>query len=512
VTATTAAPAQVRVARATVGTMQATISLSGDLRPADQIEVTPRISSRITRLAVNVGQSVRAGDLIAELDRTSLEVELTRARATLAREQAALAKLRVGPRAEDIAREEANLRAAEAKLAQAQQGPRPEDIDGAVQKLSQARDTRTRTASQLALAKEQARIAYEQAVISLEATQATFGAAKLIYDEASRTGKDPNVASCPKDNKSCNDLTDIKLRQYKAAFESASLQMRAAEETVKARQLAYEDARRQEIAGVQIEASKIQEAAANVEKARRGPDADDVVVAEAGVEMARAALAKAQAPVVEPDIQAAEASIRTAEAAVRLAEVNLGETRVVAPFAGIITQRNVSVGSVVSSSTSIVQLVSQVIEIRLNADDFQVAFLEPGQRADVRLNAYPNTTFPARVESISPSANLTSRTFTATLVPETPDTRLKPGMLAQAEVAAINRSDVLMIPEQAVIARAAETTVFVVQDGKARRKAITLGVRGGGMVEVVGGLSAGETVVIDGQTALNDNDQVSVAG
>jgi len=51
-----------------------------------------------------------------------------------------------------------------------------------------------------------------------------------------------------------------------------------------------------------------------------------------------------------------------------------------------------------------------------------------------------------------------------------------------------------------------------VADGKARRKTVAFGIRGGGMVEVISGLTAGEKVVVDGQAALNDNDQVTVTG
>jgi RND family efflux transporter MFP subunit len=157
-------------------------------------------------------------------------------------------------------------------------------------------------------------------------------------------------------------------------------------------------------------------------------------------------------------------------------------------------------------------LVSTRLEARLNAEDAQVAYLEPGQRAELRLSAYPSTTFTARVESISPSANLTSRTFTVILIPEATDARLKPGMLVQADVAAINKTNVLTIPEQAVVSRGTESLVFVVVDGKARRKVVQLGVRGNGVVEVLSGLTDGETVVVEGQTALNDNDPVTISG
>jgi HlyD family secretion protein len=509
VIATAAAP--VRVARATVGELKATVNLNGELRATDQLDVTPRVSSRVTRLPAPVGKVVQAGEVLAELDRTLLEIELTRAQTALDKERANLAKVDAAAPAEEIVKLEAAIRSAEAALAEVLAGAKPEDVDIAAQKVSQARTNRFKTASQLGNAKEQARIAWESSAESLRAAQAQYGASKLVYDEAVRTGKDPNIQP-QKDNRSANDLSDIKLRQYKADFESKEIAMRVAEQNVEARRWAYEDAKRQEVAGLQVADSQVQDAQASMDKVQSGPTPDEVAAAEADLEEARSDLAAAQAPAKEPDMQIARANLKNAEAAVRLAEINLRETQVVAPFAGIVAQRMVSVGSVVSSGTPIVRLVSQTIEVRLNADDSQVTQLEPGQQADIRLTAYPDTVFPARVESISPTSDTTSRTFTVTLAPEAVDSRLKPGMLAQADVAAVSRPGVLMVPDQAVLARGSESSVFVVVDGKAQRKIVGLGIRGNGMVEVLNGLKEGDSVVIEGQAALKENEEVTVSG
>jgi HlyD family secretion protein len=507
-----AAPSPVRVAEVKVGELRASVPLSGELRPTDQIDVTPRVSARVTRLPATVGKVVRAGEVLAELDRTQLEVAAVQAQATLAKEKANMAKLQVTIAPEDVARDEAALRAAEASLAQVLKGPKIEDVEIAQQKLNQAREGRVRTASTLANSREQARFAVDQALATLQQAQALYGAAKLLYDEAVRTEKDPNIASCPSDNKRCNNLTDTKRRSYKADFEAKEIAMNAAETALAARQMAFDDARRQEVVGLQIATSQIADAQAGLEKARGGPAADDVASAEADVEAARAKLVKLQNPTLQPEMAAAQATVQSAEAGVRLAEANLREATVLAPFTGVITQRFVSVGSNVTNSTAIVQLVSTTLEARLSADDSQVAVLEPGQPAELRLTAYPGAVFNGRVEGISPAASATSRTFTATVIPDAQDPRLKPGMLVQGDVAAINRPAVLMVPEQAVVTRGLDSYVYTVVDGKARRKTITYGVRGGGMVEVLSGVTAGEKVVIDGQAALNDNDQVTITG
>jgi HlyD family secretion protein len=511
-TATNSAPLPVKVARVTTGDVLGTVSLNGDIRPVNQLDVTSRVGARVVAVPVTVGQAVRAGDVLAQLDRTQQEVALVQAQAAIVKEQSALEKARVAlDQPIDIASLEANIRAAEAELAEVLAGPRAEDVDIAVQKLSQANDTRARTASSLSNAKEQARIAMEQATFALQATQALYGAAKLIYDEAVRTGKDPNIPGpCPDSNRNCRDLTDARLRSYKATYEAAEINLRSAEALVEARRLSYQDARNQEVGGLRIASAQVQDAQAGLDKARSGPTADAVARAQADLVEARADLARALEPRSRADLRAAEASLRSAEASLRLAEVNLGETRVVAPFDGIVTQRFVSVGSSVSSGGSIVQLVSQQVEVRLSADDSQVAQLAVGQEATIRLSAFPGATFKARIGGISPSADVTSRTFTVTLATVEPDPRLKPGMLAQGEVAAIERRGVLTIPATAVISRGVESAVFVVADGKARRKAVTLGVAGGGVVEVLSGLANGESIVVDGQAALTDNVEVTV--
>ena len=570
--ATTSAPAGVRVAKASVGVLEVSLTLNGELRATDQLEVTPRVNTRVLELPVGVGDYVQAGEVVAVLDSSQLQVALAQAQATLAKERAALAKLQnTQTRPEDLAKEEAALRAAEAKLAQLHQGPRaedvakeetalaaaeaklaalysgaaPQDVDIAVQKVQQARASYARAQSLLSTAKEQARIALDQAITSLQATQAQFGASKLVYDEALRTGKDPNIAleSCPRQTNgqraNCNELSDAKLRQYKAAYEAAEAALKSAEATVESRQLAYEDAKNQEISGLQLAAAQVQDAQAALDKLRgggpsqdavaqavagveaarasyakatSGPDADVVAKAEADVEAARASLARAQAPVQSTalEFEAAAASVRNAEASVRLAEINLQDANVVAPFSGIVTERNVSVGQAVTTTTTLIQLVSDTIEARMSADDGQVTLLEPGQAASIRLNGFPGVVFPARIGGISPTASTTSRTFAVTLLLDAQDSRLRPGVLAQAEVDALSRAGVLMIPERAAIERATDTSVFVVVDGRARRRVVTLGARGNGMAEVIDGLSDGDTIIIEGQSSLADNDQVSV--
>lgn len=252
-------------------------------------------------------EATRAGTTTAQ--------DLENAAAALRAAEAKLAAAQAGTvTPPDLANAAAALRAAEAKLADVQAGARPAEIDSAVQKVTQARASRAKAESQLANAKEQARIAVEQAADAVRSAQAQYGAAKLLYDEAVRTGKDPNVASCPVTNRKCDDLTDTKLRQYKADYEAKQLALSQAEATLAARRLAYEDARKQEIAGLQTADSQILDAQAQLDQLKAGPTPEAVVQAQAAVDQARANLEKLQQPARETDLAQAQAAVDQARA------------------------------------------------------------------------------------------------------------------------------------------------------------------------------------------------------
>jgi HlyD family secretion protein len=253
--------------------------------------------------------------LAATLAGTTTAQDITNAEAALRSAEAKLAALVTGTTTpQDLASAEASLRSAEAKLDELRAGPNATELVSAVQQLNQAKETRSKQESQLSLSKEQARIAIESAANDLRSAQARYGAAKLIWDQADRTGKDPTIESCPATNRSCNDLTDAKRRQYKNDFETAERSMVNAEAALERAQLAYEDSKKQEIIGLQSADGQVRTAAANLEQVQAGPTAATIASAEATVEQARASLDKLRQPAKDADLIQAQASVDQARA------------------------------------------------------------------------------------------------------------------------------------------------------------------------------------------------------
>jgi len=101
-------------------------------------------------------------------------------------------------------------------------------------------------------------------------------------------------------------------------------------------------------------------------------------------------------------------------------------------------------------------------------------------------------------------------TFRAVVEVRDPSRQVKPGMFGRVQIQYDQRAGALLIPKQAVLEEDDESTVFVVQDSIAVRRAVTTGYANGDRIELLDGVAAGERIVITGQATLQDSARVEV--
>ncbi|HUV90601.1 MAG TPA: biotin/lipoyl-binding protein, partial [Anaerolineae bacterium] len=101
------------------GTMLVAVSASGSVEPQARVSLSFEVPGRVVEVPVTVGEPVKAGEVVARLDSTSLALQVQQAQAALASAKAQLAQLRAGPRPEEVAAAEANLRAAQSQVSAA---------------------------------------------------------------------------------------------------------------------------------------------------------------------------------------------------------------------------------------------------------------------------------------------------------------------------------------------------------------------------------------------------------
>ncbi|MCC5868916.1 MAG: efflux RND transporter periplasmic adaptor subunit [Gammaproteobacteria bacterium] len=176
-----------------------------------------------------------------------------------------------------------------------------------------------------------------------------------------------------------------------------------------------------------------------------------------------------------------------------------------APIAGIIAERHVRAGNTIAVGDPTFRITSRApLLAYLHVPEREFARLAPGQRAEVRVDALGGLRLPARVQRISPVIDPTSGTFKVTIEIPDPDQRLRPGMFGRFSVIYENRTDALLIPRVAVLDGDGGDSVFIVNDGVARRQQVTTGHAANGRIEITSGLSDGDRVVIMGHNALRD--------
>jgi len=216
-----------------------------------------------------------------------------------------------------------------------------------------------------------------------------------------------------------------------------------------------------------------------------------------------------EGPRVE-QIRAAQAQAAGAEAGLAAARVRVRDLVLTAPFAGTIVQRMVEPGESVSPAIPSFLLAQlDAVNVELAVPERNRTALRVGQTATVTVDSLPGRMFNGRIAEISPGASAVSRAFVVKVRVPNQQRMLQPGMFARGTIVTGSRPSVLQISERAVITTAGGPVVFVVQNGRAVRRAVTLGERQEGLVEVKSGVQVGEMVVIEGQEGLTDNQAVA---
>jgi membrane fusion protein (multidrug efflux system) len=187
------------------------------------------------------------------------------------------------------------------------------------------------------------------------------------------------------------------------------------------------------------------------------------------------------------------------KAALDAAEARLADTQVSAPFAGALGLRNVSLGSYVTPDNVITTLDdTDPIKLDFAVPETVLARLVPGLSIVAKSAAWPGIEFSGHVESIDTRVDPVSRTLTVRALLPNSETRLRPGMFLTVRLL---RDDVraLVVPETAIVPERSRRFVFVVgPDDTVERREVNTGRRMPGLVEVTGGLSAGEVVIVEG--------------
>ncbi|MBI4860981.1 MAG: efflux RND transporter periplasmic adaptor subunit [Candidatus Riflebacteria bacterium] len=226
-------------------------------------------------------------------------------------------------------------------------------------------------------------------------------------------------------------------------------------------------------------------------------------------------------------IAAQRARVAEVDAAVKVAQEQLFETKLRAPFAGVIIERQSEIGETLTFSTDTrtasgitVMTLADLddLEVEVDISETNLSQVVEGGGAEVVTDAYPDRKYKALVRQIMPRANRQKAIVPVKVKILDVDSRLKPDMSAKVtfmlkgEEAGKPAVTKVLMPRRAVRRQGDGAFVYVVREGTAREAPVSLGEVEGEMVLVKQGLLGGEDVVVDGSARLTNGAKVRTKG
>lgn len=458
------------------GDVRAVVSASGLIEPERQVSLRFKAVGVVSRVHVEPGDRVVAGQVLAELQADELDLAVRQAEIALAISQARLDQLLAGASEEEIAAAELALASALASHERVSAGPGQGEVAAARASLASAQTNlekllRGPTEDEVATAKAN----LERARIALERAQSE-------YDKVSWVGA---VGALPQ---------ALALQQATIEYEAALAAYRLAT---------------QGATDAQIEAARAQvaQAEATLQRLLDSPTDAELAAAQAQVAQARAQLQRLVAGPSEEEVRIAQAQVEQAKVSLEQARLQRENAVLRAPSAGVVAEVNLQEGEQVQAALpAVVLLDDSAFHITVTVDEMDIAAVQEGQEAEILLDALPNQTLKGHVARIAPAATQAAG-VTGYLVRvnlDTLDPVLRPGMNAAVDIVTAHAEDVLVISNRAIQFDRLTNKTFVdkVVGTNLIRTEVQLGVQGDQASQVLSGLQEGDQVAIRSVSSL----------
>lgn len=248
----------------------------------------------------------------------------------------------------------------------------------------------------------------------------------------------------------------------------------------------------------------VREARAVLEEARRSRDRmarllekDLVARSEFDAAVARHAVAEGRYQAAIEEIRNRQELLAERRSAVMLARQQLADTVLVSPIDGAVRERRAAAGEFVAAGQPVVALVRiHPLRLRVAVPERDAASVRVGQPVRVRVEGDPGE-HAGRVVRVSPALDERNRTLQVEAEVANRAGRIRPGSFARAEIVVSPERPAVLVPAAAVVTFAGVERVYTIASGRAVERRIRTGRRAGDRVEVLEGLSAGETVVVE---------------
>ena len=499
-----AAPVALSTVTVARGDVSSTVSSSGTVISPSDIGLAPTTSGTLAKLNVKVGQSVRAGQVLAQMDTTSLSSSVAQAESSLAQAQANLAAITttVATSSLQLQNDQNAVTTAQNNFAYQQTliaASQATDATTVATALNKLNNDKTTTTQNVGLYQS----SVDTAKTSLASAQLTYNHYEGLYGPAGIT---PTFcASIDTVNANCTTLTHYASAVYAAqttynkSLITQQQNLAKDAQTLVADQQSYTDAQ--------------STAALNVKK-----NAQTLASAQASIDSAQYALKLYQTQnnrsAVDTTTTVDQAAVTVAQAGLVLAQKNLAGATVVAPVSGKVASiSNTLIGATISPNVTptigatgatgfIVLTDVGGLQVTAGFSESDVAKIAVGQSASMAFTALPNAQGPAKVSAVAllPTTASGATTYTVTFQLTGKVVGLKPGMTTTATVIVADSPNAISVTSRAVTTRGSNTRVNVVTTVAGKKvetpTPVLVGIVGDSSDEILSGLKVGQIVAL----------------
>ena len=218
--------------------------------------------------------------------------------------------------------------------------------------------------------------------------------------------------------------------------------------------------------------------------------------------------------VTKQQLDQAKLAMVNAKSQLTQANINVGDTRIKAPISGFINKKHIEVGSIISAmpATPLFDIVNvSRLKLKVTVNEDQIASLKVGSATNVTASVCPDKTFSGKITFIASKADSSLNFPVEIEITNNASKDLKAGMYGTAQFTTNQgKKSLLIVPRNAFIGSVSSNEMFVIENGTAKLKTVTAGRILGDKVEILNGLSEGETVIITGQINLQDGSKVEI--
>jgi HlyD family secretion protein len=476
---------------ASIGDLVQEVSVTGKVQSQESIDLAFEKGGRITVVSADVGSVVRRGDTLVRLDGADISASLSQAEANLAFEEATLAKLLRGSREEDIQVSEVTLANAKASLDDAKSSLSQNLFDGYT-KTDDAIRNKTDIFFNNPRTNPEINVPILDSKLILELVELR----KLVEKDLVAWKKDLDMLETDADPST--RLPDAKryLTEVKFFLDKLATGINGLNPYSNLSQVSIDTYK----ADVSAARSAVNLAQSNLlsseEKWRAG---------NASVALASQQLALKRAGATPEEISAQKAKIASARASIQSYQAQLTKMTLVAPLDGVVTKQDAKRGAIAGAGVTLVSLQSKgAYKIEANIPEVDIAKIAVADTAKITLDAYGDgVAFMGTVASIDPSERVIDGvpTYKVTLTFADTEEKVRSGMTANITIETDKKTGVLAVPARAVKEKDGQKVVRVLPAGDPTlvtpvERVVETGLRSSdGRVEIVSGLSEGETVI-----------------